>query len=277
MTLLFKTLSHLPLWLLHGIGWLLGWITFWASAVYRQRFQTNVARAGLARADWMRAVGAAGQLLAELPRIWFGKPPPLRWDGAQHIEAALASGKGVLFLTPHMGCFEVCAQAYASRYGQHNNRPMTVLFRPPRKTWLASLVAQSRARPGLLAAPTTMAGVRQMLKALKKGECVGLLPDQVPPAAQGLWVPFFGVDAYTMTLSARLVHQTGAAVLLAWGQRLSWGRGYVVHYRPLGETLSEDLPTAVAQINRAMEGLIRECPGQYLWGYARYKAPREAL
>jgi KDO2-lipid IV(A) lauroyltransferase len=134
----------------------------------------------------------------------------------------------------------------------------------------------ARTRPGLATAPTTLSGVKQMLKALKKGEAVGLLPDQVPPLGLGVWAPFFGRDAYTMTLSARLAQQSGAQVLLAWGERLGWGRGYVIHVRPMPTLSAGRRPgAAAAQVNAAMESLVRECPGQYLWGYARYKAPRE--
>jgi KDO2-lipid IV(A) lauroyltransferase len=275
MTRLFKLLSFLPLWLLHAGGWMLGWLAFLGSSTYRRRFMTNTAQAHLTPAEWRSAVGAAGQLVSELPRLWFGVPVAQYWDGAHHVEEALARGKGIVFLTPHLGCFEVTAQAYAARYGQ-SGRPMTVLFRPPRQTWLQPLVESSRARPGLLTAPTTLAGVKQLIKALKQGQCVGLLPDQVPPAGQGVWAPFFGQNAYTMTLSARLAVQTGATVLLAWGQRLSWGRGYVVHVCPLTESLSTDMQVAASQINRSMEALVKQAPGQYLWGYARYKHPRSA-
>ena len=270
----FKILSWLPLWLLHLLGWLLGWLVFLVSATYRRRFLHNVAVAGLQRTQWLPAVGAAGQLVTEIPRLWLGRPVPVQWTGEQVLQDALAADKGVVFLTPHLGCFEITAQAYAARYGQAG-KPMTVLFRLPRQPWLARWVSVARARPGMQTAPTTLAGVKKLLKVLKQGQCVGLLPDQVPPAGQGVWVPFFGQNAYTMTLSARLAIQTGATVLLAWGERRSWGRGYVVHVQALGETLSTEVPVATAQINRAMERLIRQAPGQYLWGYARYKAPRE--
>ena len=116
----------------------------------------------------------------------------------------------------------------------------------------------------------------QMLKALKSGEAVGLLPDQVPPQGLGVWAPFFGRQAYTMTLSTRLAQQTGATILLAWGERLPWGRGYRVHFRPWAGAVADDPASAAAQVNAHMEGLIRECPRQYLWGYARYKHPRRA-
>jgi KDO2-lipid IV(A) lauroyltransferase len=93
----------------------------------------------------------------------------------------------------------------------------------------------------------------------------------------GLWLPVFGRAAYTMTLSVRLARQTGATVLLAWGERLSWGRGYRVLVQPLATALPADNGQAATLINQAMETLIRNCPQQYLWGYARYKQPRQEL
>jgi KDO2-lipid IV(A) lauroyltransferase len=273
--LLFRVLAVLPLGLLHALGWVLGWLTFLVSGRYRRRLLAHARLAGVARADVLAAVGEAGKLVTELPRLWLGRPVRLGWEGAAHIEAAQAHGRGVLFLTPHLGCFEITAQAYAQRFGAR--QPMTVLFRPARQPWLRELVAGSRQRPGLQTAPTTLAGVKQLIKALKAGEVVGLLPDQVPPAGQGVWAPFFGRDAYTMTLSARLAHAARAQVLLAWGERLSWGRGYLVHVRTYDEAawgpLSTDATMAARQINQAMESLVRACPSQYLWSYDRYKSP----
>lgn len=285
MSGLFKYFSVLPLWLAHTLGWLLGWLTFSLSGEYRQRFLENTRLARVTRQQCRSAVGAAGKQIAELPRLWFGQPVEVVWDGAHHIDAALQHGRGIVFLTPHLGCFEITAQAYAKRYGQAG-KPMTVLFRPPSKTWLTELVANARKRPGLDTAPTSLAGVKQMIKALKNGGCVGLLPDQVPPAGQGIWSPFFGRQAYTMTLAVRLALQTKATILVAWGGRMAWGKGYTVHVLPLlpdaaapggsgsGRGLAADLEGAVAQVNHAMEELIRSCPEQYLWGYARYKQPR---
>jgi KDO2-lipid IV(A) lauroyltransferase len=275
MSTLFRFLSLLPLWLLQGLGWLLGWAAFGLSGVYRQRFLANARQAGYGWQQWLGAIGQAGALVAELPRLWLGRPVPILWDGDQHVEYALAQGRGIVFLTPHLGCFEITAQAYAQRYGQQ--QPMTVLFRPARQAWLRALMATVRTRPGLQSAPTTMAGVKQMLKALRAGQSVGLLPDQVPPLGLGVWAPFFGRPAYTMTLSARLAQQTGAVVLLAWGERLPWGRGFRVHVRPFPGELPADPVQAATRINEAMAQLIAESPRQYLWGYARYKQPREEL
>lgn len=271
MRILFRLLALLPLPILHAVGAALGWMTFLASGTYRRRFLENARQAGYGLAQVRSAVAETGKLLAELPRLWFGRPVPIQWKGGELIAAAQAQGRGIVFLTPHLGCFEVTAQGYAARYGR-----ITVLYRPARKAWLRDLVDSARARANLATAPTSLAGVRQMLKALKAGEAVGLLPDQVPPRGLGLWAPFFGRDAYTMTLSTRLAQQTGAAILLAWGERLPWGRGYCVHFRPWRGPMADDAAAAASQVNGQMESLIRECPQQYLWGYARYKAPRLA-
>ncbi len=273
MLVLFKTLSLLPLWLLHAIGWLLGWLVFGLSAGYRQRFLAHAAQAGYGFAEVRGAVGQAGCMTAELPRIWLGSEQRYEWANLDVVDAAYRTGKGVLLLTPHLGCFEVMAQALAARYHAAHG-PLTVLYRPARKPWLAELEASLRDRPGLKAVPTTLSGVRDMIKALRRGEAVGLLPDQVPPDGLGQWVPFFGRDAYTMTLAARLAQQTGATTLLVWSQRLRWGRGYRLHFRNLQQPLSSELAPALLQINQEMERLIRECPQQYLWSYARYKQPR---
>ena len=276
MTTFFKIFARLPLWLAHGLGWCSGWLVFAASGVYRKRFLANTRQGGIGWRQWLSAVGEAGKLVAELPRLWMGQPVPAQIVGTACVDESLALGRGVIFLTPHLGSFEVTVQAYAQRYGPVG-RTVTALFRPPRKAWLRDLVAKSRSRPGLEMAPTTLAGVRQMLKALRKGQSVGLLPDQVPPQGMGLWVPFFGWDAFTTTLPARLAQQTGAAIILAWGERLSWGRGYRVHFQPLSTVLPSDDAQAAALINRAMEDLILACPQQYLWGYARYKQPRQEI
>lgn len=264
-------LALLPLPILHAAGAALGWLSFLASPSYRRRFLDNAAQAGYRLAQVRAAVSEAGKLIAESPRLWFGAPVAIEWDGAELVSAARAKGRGIVFLTPHLGCFEVTAQAYAARFG-----PITVLYRPARKPWLRDLVDTVRSRANLASVPTTLAGVRQMLKALRAGEAVGLLPDQVPPEGLGVWASLFGRPAYTMTLSTRLAAQTGATVLLAWGERLRHGRGYRVHLRPWvrGE-MTLDAAAAAAQVNAAMEALIRECPQQYLWGYARYKQPRQ--
>ena len=273
MPVVFRIFSVFPLWLLHAIGAAMGWVAFVASPTYRRRFLANSALAGYSFGAVRAAVAHAGRMVAELPRLWMGATMPCALTGEACVEQAYAAGRGIVFLTPHQGCFELSAQAAARRWSAERG-PITVLYRPARQAWLAKVMETARNRPGMLAVPTTLAGVRQMIKALRRGEAVGLLPDQVPPEGQGQWAPFFGRDAYTMTLAVRLAQQTGAAVVLVRCERLSWGRGYVTHFEPLSAPLSADMDQAVLQINQAMEHLIRQCPEQYLWGYGRYKQPR---
>jgi KDO2-lipid IV(A) lauroyltransferase len=236
----------------------------------------HAAQAGLSAQQIRQSVGEAGKMMAEIPRLWLGHPVPIGWAGESAIERAQTLGQGLMLLTPHMGCFEIIAQAYAERFG--DQQPITVLFRPARQPWLRDWVARGRQRANLHTAPTNLAGVKQLIKALKQGQTVGLLPDQVPPAGQGVWAPYFGRQAYTMTLSARLAHSGQALPVFLWGERLPWGRGFVVHVRsvglPSGSALSKDPQEAATQINAAMETLVRERPEQYLWSYARYKSPK---
>jgi KDO2-lipid IV(A) lauroyltransferase len=283
MLSLFRWLSRRPLWFAHAMGAFLGWITYWASPSYRRRFDENAAQAGISRADARPAIAAAGRMVAEMPSLWL-RPPgapvagEIRWVGRELIDAAMEARRGIVFLTPHMGSFEVTAQAVAQEYHAAHG-PITVLYRPARQEILRQVMDGSRARPGLETAPATLAGVRQMIRALRRGEGVGLLPDQVPPEGMGVWAPFFGKPAYTMTLAARLVQQTGATLLLIWGERLPRGAGFAIHVSRLDEPLPDGAAAqaeSAAIINRAMERLIRACPQQYLWGYNRYKRPRAA-
>ena len=274
MSFFLRFLAVLPLWLLHPLGAALGWLAFALSPTYRRRFLANAAVAGYGFGAVRAAVAHAGRMVAETPRLWLSRRLPLcEVHGQESVEQAWAAGRGIVFLTPHIGCFELSVQEGARRWAAEHG-DFTILYRPARKAWLAPIVAQARQRPGIQAVPTNLQGVRQMIKALRQGRAVGLLPDQVPPQGLGVWAPFFGRDAYTMTLAARLVQQTGAAVVLARCERLPWARGYALHLQGLAEPLSCDLQVAVGQINGAMEQLIRACPQQYLWGYGRYKQPR---
>ncbi len=283
MTALFRWLSHRSLGFLHALGAAVGWLGYWLSPTYRHRFDDHVERAGIGPAAARAAIAEAGRMVMELPFLWLRPASePLsgftRIEGAELIAQAHGAGRGVLMLTPHLGCFEICAQAYAERFAPQYG-PVTVLYRPARQPWLREVMEASRAREGLATAPASLAGVRQMIRALRRGETVGLLPDQVPPEGQGEWAPFFGRPAYTMTLAARLAQQTGAALLLVWGERLPRGQGYVVRFQPMTEALPADAAAqaeSAAIVNRAMEHLIRQRPQQYLWGYHRYKAPRAA-
>ena len=282
-----RWLSRRSLGFLHALGAVLGWAGYALSASYRRRLRANAGLAAIGALERRAAVAEAGRMVAELPRLWLrpaAEPlqPAVQWQHAELIDAALDAGRGLMILTPHLGAFEVIGQGYAERFGAQ--QPMTALYRPARKAWLRELETTARDRPGLLTAPASLAGLRQMIRALRHGQTVGLLPDQVPPDGMGVWAPFFGQPAYTMTLAARLALQTGASVLLTLCERLPHAAGWRIRVFELPEPLpaaaafgADDAAhqtECAAVMNRAMEFLIRQCPAQYLWGYHRYKAPR---
>ena len=113
-----------------------------------------------------------------------------------------------------------------------------------------------------------------MIKAMRQRQVVGILPDQVPLHGEGVWAPFFGREAYTMTLPARLALQFDAIVLFFYSERLARGAGYRIHLQPLQRKFTGDARTDAAIINTELEALIRTCPHQYLWAYNRYKVPQ---
>jgi KDO2-lipid IV(A) lauroyltransferase len=270
LVILFRFLSIFPLSVLHLIGAVLGRIVYLLSGSYRRRLRENLERAGFS-AHLSDAVKEAGKNILELPFIWCAKPDRVlrtasleNWD---LVQQALDTKKGVIFLTPHLGCFEIVAQSIAVR------TRLTVMYRPPRKDALKPLIEGARARENLLLAPANLSGVRIMAKALKKGEAIGLLPDQVPQEGEGVWAKFFGKPAYTMTLSAKLHSMNGAPIILTYAERLPHGRGYVVRFAAFEEQLGIDPVQQAEAINRGMEKLIARSPAQYFWSYNRYKKP----
>lgn len=262
-----RALAHLPLGMARALGGLAGVLAFALSPAYRLKLRTNLGLAGFTghRIAWRAAI-EAGRMSAELPFIWWRRADELigrvHCDDEAVLDQAVREARGILFLTPHLGAFEMTARWYGQR------APITVLFREPRKESLGALLDAARTGGGVTPVPAALSGVRAMLRALRAGHAVGLLPDQVPAAGEGRWAPFFGEPAYTMTLPSRLVQASGAVVVLAAGTRKAGGWSLCLE-RFEGEPTPE-------RINARMEALIRRTPEQYLWGYNRYKRPHGA-
>jgi KDO2-lipid IV(A) lauroyltransferase len=273
-SVLLRLVGKLPLPLLHALGSVLGWLTYGMSPTYRRNLRANLRQAGYTDARVRReAIASAGKMLFELPALWFRPQPEVaalvrEVHGLDEALAMHSRGQPLLFLTPHIGCFEITAQ-YVARHV-----PLTVLYRPPKQSWLEPLMMEGRSRPNLRLVPADVSGVRALLKALKDGEAVGFLPDQVPGEGEGEWAEFFGRPAYTMTLAAKLAGREGVGCFLVFGRRLPRGLGYAMELRPLPKKLEGE--SATRRLNRALEELVRECPGQYLWSYNRYKVPKGA-
>jgi KDO2-lipid IV(A) lauroyltransferase len=279
MVILFDVLARLPLSVLHRLGVLFGWLTYLSSGRYAARLRENLHNAGLAgsasesRKLLHANIREMGKGVMELPWVWRRPLEKVvasvkQCHGWEHFEAAHAQGKGVIMLTPHVGCFEVIGLYIASRL------PMTCMYRPPRWKFLDTLMHEGRERGQMKLAATDLGGVRQLLKALKRGQIIGVLPDQVPGNGEGEWALFFGRPAYTMTLIGRLMESSGAAVVMCHSERLPRGKGYELHFAPLSFNAGTSIPS---QMNAALEKVIRTCPEQYLWSYNRYKVPRGAL
>ena len=272
----FRLLGLLPLRALHALGAAAGWIPFAFSPSYRRRLRENLPAGIPGRGRVLRAaVAEAGKQILESAWVWNRAPAELarkvRCADPETERALVSDPRPLLMLTPHLGCFEVIAQSYmAGPAGRV--RPMLALYRVPRKAALRPLLEQARARNGLLLAPAGVAGVRMMLRGLRAGQLVALLPDQVPSQGDGVWAPFFGRPAFTMTLPSRLAASTGAVVGMFWAERLPRGRGYLVHWERL-PALGGDAARDAAAINAALERAILLRPEQYLWSYNRYKAP----
>lgn len=276
LRLLFKLLSRLPLRAVHALGALGGWLTYGLSPTYRRTLKANLARAGLPAPRVRRAaIAHAGRQALEAAWLW--QRPAADIVRCVHetppggFARLLTEPQPLLVLTPHLGGFEAVAQYYAT-LSAAATRPMTALYRVPRKAALRALI-DTRARPGLLLAPADVRGVRMLMRALKSGQTAGILPDQVPSRGDGIWTPFFGTPAYTMTLPARLAFSQRARVVFALCERRPSGQGYTLRLAPFAGTLNGDIEGDTARLTAALEALIRQCPAQYLWGYNRYKAP----
>jgi KDO2-lipid IV(A) lauroyltransferase len=263
--------ARLPLGLAHAAGAVLGWAMYGLSATWRARLKGNLAQAGYTEARTRRkAVAEAGKMIAEAPKLWLRPREEIlslvrRLDGLEAAQAARAAGKGIVFLTPHFGCFEITPHAVAE------HMPVTALYRPARHAGLRRMMEAGRRRKNVALAAADLGGVRQLLAALKRGEAIGILPDQVPAEGEGEWVEFFGRPAYTMTLAGKLAGRADAAAFLVMTQRLPRGQGYEVRILPLAPARPGE--SSARRVNRALEEAIRECPGQYLWSYNRYKRP----
>jgi Kdo2-lipid IVA lauroyltransferase/acyltransferase len=272
--LLFQCVGRLPLRVLHALGAAAGWLVYAGSATYAKRLRDNLHTSGVCDLDSYenlrrQVVAETGKGALELAAFWFAPDAAIkRWavcDNWSEVERARQPGQGVLFLTPHLGGFEIMAQYIAQRM------PMTSLYRPPKLRWLEPLMIEGRSRWNTQVAPANLRGVRLFLKALKRGEAVGLLPDQTPGEGEGAWADFFGRPAYTMTLVSRLQKATNALLVMTSAERLPRGAGYRLHVDVLPAAGFDE-----AALNRAVEAAVRRCPAQYLWGYNRYKVPAGA-
>ncbi|WP_373183240.1 lysophospholipid acyltransferase family protein [Halomonas campaniensis] len=208
--------------------------------------------------------------MLELGFAWMGAPERveasiLEVHGRELLDEARAEGRGVIVLAPHFGNWEVL------NFWLSGHFPFTAMYEPPKITALDPVIRQGRERMGASLVPTNPRGVAALLKALKRSEAIGILPDQEPDWGSGVFAPFFDRPAYTATLLPKLVARTEARVVTGVARRIP-GRGFELHFLAADERVySPDEAESATGVNACVEAAIALDPAQYQWEYKRYR------
>ncbi len=276
-----RGLSLLPLPVNHAVGACIGLLVYLFPSDFKRVTRINIATCFPDKPRlWQqqlvrRNLIETGKGLTEAGYIWWSKPERItqlvkQTTGKELLDSAMAEQKGALYVVPHLGCWEMCGMYVATLY------PMSSLYRPSGIESLDEVIRQARQSTGATLVPTDTRGVKLLLKALNEGQCVGILPDQVPQAGTGVFAPLFGVPAYTMVLLTRLAAKHKTPVIFSYAERLPHGQGYHIHFIKAAEGIHDkDQVIAATATNQGVETLIRECPEQYSWSYKRFKRQPE--
>jgi KDO2-lipid IV(A) lauroyltransferase len=272
--LILKFLSLFPLKIIHFFGGMLGQLFHYLKPEIKKTLITNLTNSGLFKNANQNNqaieenIIEMGKFMLESMVIWGSSQKKiLGWirkvNHMELIDDALKNNNGIIFLSPHIGAFEIASIFYAS------TNPITVLYRPSRKKCLNNWIKKGRSKGYINLVPTDKSGVKNLLLALKKGQAVGLLPDQIASKGKGEWANFFEKPAYTMTLINKLYLKTNATVIMAVVERLSNSQGFDIHLE-LIDPLSIE---SASGLNLALEQQIKKFPTQYMWNYDRHKHP----
>ena len=282
MNLILKLISLLPLAFIHRVGAFGGSLAFRFGSRFRKLLIENMKGAGL-DAERLAPVVARQLGMQSMEMLWIWKTPSSKImqhvqsdeEGLKRVNEVLSAGRSAIFMTPHVGCFEISPIWGYEACLKHHDKSIVILFRLPKLKWLQNFVTKSREREGIITAPADLSGVRRIIRFMRDGQVFGSLPDQVPGRGEGVWVPFFGRLAYTMVFPLKTAKQFDAARFVVWTERIP-GKGWKVFIREWAGELSGDLHKDAAAMNRVMEQLILKCPEQYIWNYNRYKHPAGA-
>lgn len=275
---LLTAIGYLPLPVLHALGVAVGTLAWWIPNNLQRltNLHLDLCLPELPDEDRRRIARQSlvhmAKALLEAPAIWFGPRARLmKWldDPAarRKLSAALAESHGAIILCPHLGSWELAGMFCAS-VGF-----ITSLYKP-QKGPMDRLLRDGRTRLGARLVPTTGAGVKALLHALRQGEMIGVLPDQDPPWGSGVFAPLFGIPAHTPELVTRLAARTGAKVWFCYAERLPGGRGFRFHVTQAPQGVGDPVGGAVA-LNRGIESVLTHLPEQYWWSYRRYRRQPE--
>jgi KDO2-lipid IV(A) lauroyltransferase len=223
----------------------------------------------------VQSLQETGKTFMETALMWCGSRQRIlglvrEVTGEEQLQAALEQGRGVILAAPHLGSWELIGHYIAATV------PITCLYKPPESPAVEQAMREGRTHLGVKLAATDTGGVKSLLSILRAGEVAGILPDQDPTDGSGIFAPFFGIEANTMTLLPRLAARSGATVLVSYAERLSWGRGYRLHFIPCDTAVNEREPLlAATALNAAVEQAVRQCPAQYQWSYKRFRTRPE--
>ena len=262
----------MPLGFAQVFGGALGLLAFIGSRRYRSLFKQHYLSAATQNHFPVRiwsAACASGMLFSDSLWIWRNPSKALSLTEISNwevVDKAIKEGHGLVMLTPHLGGFEIIPRVLAQHF------PATILYRPARQNWLNDVIENGRAYPNMHFVPTNLQGVRQMTRALMRGEAIGILPDQVPSGGDGIWALFFGSPAYTTTLPARLANRHHTPVVMFTAKRKGLGQGWLMQASRL-DAFSEDPSMSCAELNKAIEAAILIAPEQFIWAYNRFKHP----
>jgi len=272
--LICQMLAMLPLAVTHQLGGFLGLIFNGFAEKSKTTLVENIKQSGLFANDITlnHAIKAnvqeMGKAMLESLAIWgssqahiLSQIKAVKYPAL--LNNALAQKRGIIFLTPHIGAFEVASIYYAAQH------PMTILYRPTRKAWMNDTVMQGRSKGHITLAPTSLTGVKKLYQALKQGEAIGILPDQIASKGEGEWADFFGKPVYSMVLASKLAEKTGAEIIMAVAERLPKGEGFILHL----ERITHAQIANASLLNQQIEQQVRKFPLQYMWSYDRYKQP----
>jgi len=272
---LIRAVGLLPLPFLQRCGALLGALLYAVPNPMRRKANATLSLVitqlqGETRQALLKsALREVGKSAFEVCRIWSVEPAQVlalirEVRGAALFDAALESGRGLIIAAPHLGCWELLNFWLCSR------TPIAIAYRPPRQSALEPLLLRMR---GALSAEQVRAdgpaGVRKLYKRLAGGGVVGILPDQQPKLGAGVFAPFFGRQALTLTLIPKLAERSGSPVLLAWAEPVPGGFDIVIEDAPAG-IADADVEVATTAMNAAVESIARRCMEWYQWTYKRF-------
>ena len=172
----------------------------------------------------------------------------------------------MILLVPHLGAWEMVNCYMGTHY------LAAALYKPFKKAYQEKLLRQARERYGTEMYPANLSGIKGLFGALKRGRCIGVLPDHDPGENGGEVVPFFGILANTTTLIAKLAAKSQAPIYLVFAERLPKGKGFQLHFIKASSALADpDLKMAATALSHEMMDLVSLYPEQYEWSYKRFR------